>query len=50
MGPILEGVVIALVPIFLVQSGTLLYWAGQISRTVREHDEFNAEVRKKLWG
>ncbi len=39
MTQVLQGVIMALVPLLVIQSGALIYWAGQITRAVRDHDQ-----------
>jgi len=39
MSAVAQGIAIALVPFILLQSGALIYWAGQITRAVRDHDD-----------
>lgn len=39
MGSLADTVIAALIPIGVVQTGALIYFAGRLTRTVQDHDE-----------
>lgn len=41
MSPLIQGVVIALVPLLVLQTGALIFYAGSVAATLRNlHDQF----------
>jgi hypothetical protein len=45
MGPIIQGVVIGFIPLGLLQTAALVYFAGRLTKTVEDHD-----LAIKKWG
>jgi hypothetical protein len=46
VGLFIQELLVALVPLGLLQTGALIYFAGRVTRTVNDHDEAIKEQRE----
>lgn len=45
-GQFVAELLVALIPLVLIQTGALIYFAGRVTRTVSDHDEAIKEQRE----
>lgn len=48
MSPLGEGLIIALVPLLILQTGALIYFAGSVAATLRSHGYEFKDVKQQL--